>query len=104
MHSYSISPAPRLILLAGLGLTLAAATPFASQAASLPGIFGGESYASQVATGAGPLNVVQSYISRILLDCDGTGGKVLKVGQNDVSAGASGKILTADAVTSTTYS
>jgi len=88
----------------GLAMGLVAATPLSATAASLPGIFGGKSYASQVATGAGPLNVVQSYISRILLDCDGTGGKVLKVGQNDVSAGASGKILTADAVTSTTYS
>ena len=101
MHFYSISPSPRSMLVAGLGLALAAGIPFASQAASLPGIFGGELYASQIGTGAGPLNIVQSYISRVLLTCDGTGGKVLKVGQDDVSAGASGKILTADAVVST---
>ena len=81
---------------AGVGSPVAAA-------ATLPGNFKGEAYGTFATVVVGPIAATLGKTAYLPCPCQGTNGQTQQTSVNALSAGVGGKVLTANAVTSTVY-
>ena len=89
-------------LCAGLLLAAGAGSPVTA-AATLPGNFKGEAYGTFATVVVGPIAATLGKTAYLPCPCQGTNGQTQQTSVDALSAGVGGKVLTANAVTSTVY-
>lgn len=96
------TPLRAVALVAGaLVAALTASTTVA--AATLPGSFRGDAYGTDTTITAGPIGTALGKTANLPCPCQGTNGVVKRNNVTSLSVGTSGRVLRADAVTSTVF-